>query len=213
MGVCLHGTGKTVQEAKRKGEKEMTGDYYVLQPEDPLIGHRAQLVYKPDRAFRSWMSGAAFEDTPPEPIRLELEGTDEEGWIFPDLWEVPIPVMSQRLHSALLNAGVSNLDTYAVELHDPVNEKIYTDYVAFNLVGKIAAADMDMTVFAPESPDRMISADIDSLAIDEKKARGALMFRLAESVNVVLVHDSVCDAIEDAGIETLKFYEPEDIAT
>lgn len=191
----------------------MTGDYYVLQPEDPLTGHRAQLVYKPDRAFRSWMSGATFDDAPLEPIRLELEGTDEEGWIFPDLWEVPIPVISQRLRTALLNAGVGNLDTYAVELHDPVNGKVYTDYVAFNLIGKIAAADMGKAGFAPESPDRMVSADIDSLAIDEKKTRGALMFRLAESVNVILIHDSVCDAIEDAGIETLKFYEPEGIAT
>ncbi|MCC6337682.1 MAG: hypothetical protein IT380_27280, partial [Myxococcales bacterium] len=54
---------------------------------------------------------------------------------------------------------------------------------------------------------RMISADIDSLVIDETRARGALMFRLAESLNAILIHDDVCEAILDAGIETLSFFE------
>jgi hypothetical protein len=42
------------------------------------------------------------------------------------------------------------------------------------------------------------------------KARGALMFRSAESVNVIIVHPSIRDAVEAAGINTLTFLEPED---
>jgi hypothetical protein len=190
----------------------MSDAYYVLRVEDPEVGYRARLVYSRDYATRSWMTGARFDREPPEPIVIKLRGTDEEGWVLGDLWLTPITIMSKRVHEALLKAGVDNLDTYAVELHDPEDGKVYEDFVAFNVVGKIAAADAAKTKFAPGSPQRMISADIDSLGIDAKRTHGALMFRLAESVNAIIVHESVKNVIEAAGIDTLTFLEPEDWA-
>lgn len=160
-------------------------DHYVLGVEDPEVGYRARLIYERDYPLRSWMSGQAFETPPPEPIVLSLSGTDEEGWVLGDLWLTPITVMSKRLLEAIQSAGVKNLDTYAVELHDPVGGKVYKDFVAFNIVGLVPAA---------------------------KITPRDLLFRLAESVNAILIHDSVCTAIEDAGIDTLAFYEPEDWA-
>lgn len=186
--------------------------YYVLRVEDPEVGYRARLEYKRDYALRSWMSGKRFDRQPPEPIVIQLRGTDEANWVLGDLWLTPVTVMSKRLHEALVGAGVDSLDTYAVELHDPVSGKVHTDFVAFNVVGKIAAADAAKTQFAPGTRQRMISADIDSLAVDAKKTRGALLFRLAESVNAIIVHDSVRQAVLAAGIDTLTFLEPEDWA-
>jgi predicted HicB family RNase H-like nuclease len=186
--------------------------YYVLRVEDPEVGYRARLVYERDTPLRSWMSGAHFEQAPPEPIVIKLRGTDEEDWVLGDLWLTPITVMSTRVFDALRGAGVDNLDTYAVELHDPQNGAVHKDFVAFNIVGKIAAADLAGTQFAPSASERMISADIDSLAIDPKKTRGALMFRLAESVNAIIVHDSVRKAVLAAGIDTLTFLEPQEWA-
>lgn len=190
-----------------------TPEYYVLGVEDPAEGHRARLIYERDHPLRSWMSGASFESPPPEPIVLRLQGTDEEGWVLGDLWLTPITVMSKRLLEAMRGAGVDNLETYAVELHDPVSGAAHTDFVAFNLVGVRSVADRAKTKLAPGVLDRKVSADIDSLVVDAEKAGGALMFRAAESVNAILIHASVCDAIEDAGIETLTFYEPEDWAS
>ena len=151
------------------------------------MDYRARLDYKRDDPRRSWMTGVRFEKQPTEPIVLELRGTDEEGWVLGDLWLTPITVMSKRLHEALLKAGVDNLDIYAVELHDPVSGDMYKDFVAFNLVGK-------------------------STVTDANKGHGALMFRSTEAVNVILVHATVKDAIEAAGIDTLTFYEPKDFA-
>lgn len=186
--------------------------YYVLRVEDPDEGYRAKLVYERDHPLRSWMSGARFDAPPPEPIVLKLRGTDEDDWVLGDLWLTPITVMSKRVYEALRGAGVDNLDTYAVELHDPENGQVHEDFVAFNVVGKIAAADAAKTQFAPEVAERMVAAGIDSLALDEKKTRGALMFRLAEAVNAILVHDSVRQAVLAAGIDTLTFLEPEEWA-
>lgn len=153
-------------------------DYYVLGVEDPDVGYRARLIYQRDQPLRSWMSGRPFESPPPEPIVLELRGTDEGDWVLGDLWLTPITVMSKRLLDAMRKAGVDNLQTYAAELHDPVRGEVYTDFVAFNLV----------------------------------EARTPLLFRRPESLNAILIQDSVCDAIEDAGIDTLTFYDPRDWA-
>lgn len=185
--------------------------YFVLRAEDPDVGYRARLVYARDYPLRSWMTGVGFDRQPPEPIVLKLRGTDEEDWSLGDLWLTPITVMSTRLYQVLLKAGVNNLDTYAVELHDPENGNVYRDFVAFNLVGKISAAGAS-TQFAAENNSRMIAADIDSLIVDSTKTNNALMFRLAESVNAVIVHESVKNAILAAGIDTLSFIEPEDWA-
>ncbi|NOK21586.1 imm11 family protein [Corallococcus carmarthensis] len=190
----------------------MPESYYVLGVEDPDVGYRARLAYTRDHPLRSWMTGVRFDKQPPAPIPLKLRGTDEEGWVLGELWLTPITVMSKRLHEVLLRAGVDNLDTYAVELTDPEDGTVYRDFVAFNLVGKVAAADAGKTRFAAGGKERTGSADIDSLAVDLDKTRGALMFRLAESVNAIVVHASVKDAIEAAGISTLTFLEPEDWA-
>ncbi|RKG93161.1 imm11 family protein [Corallococcus terminator] len=190
----------------------MPDSYYVLGVQDPDVGDRARLIYTRDHPLRSWMTGARFDRPPPEPIPLKLRGTDEEGWVLGDLWLTPITVMSRRLHEALLRAGVDNLETYAVELTDPEAGTVYQDFVAFNLIGRVAAADAGSTRFAPGTKERTVSADIDSLAIDPARALGARMFRLAESVNAILVHAAVKEAIESAGISTLTFLAPEDWA-
>jgi len=48
------------------------------------------------------------------------------------------------------------------------------------------------------------------LVIDEAKTRGALLFRLAESVNGIVVHETIKNAIEATGIDTLTFMPPEE---
>jgi hypothetical protein len=49
-------------------------------------------------------------------------------------------------------------------------------------------------------------------AADEKKARGALIFRLAESVNAILVHERLRDHLIANGFRNLEFLEPTDVA-
>jgi hypothetical protein len=162
----------------------MARSYSVLRVEDPDTGTRARLHYTRDNPLRSWMTGVAFATPPPTPLALELRGTDEEGWVLGDLWLTPITVMSQRLHEVLVRAGVDNLAVYPATLRDPETGTVHTDFVAFNLIGKRPKAEPG----------------------------GALLFRLAEAVNVIVIHDSVRRAIEEAGIDTLTFIDPEDFA-
>lgn len=193
--------------------------YYVMKCLSPYSGGLAMLSYKPDHPSRSWAQADRFstnpEDepylrAPPEPIRAQVK--KNRSGVMAEFWNVPVPLMTKRLHNALRNAGVSNIDTYAAEIVDPNTNVTYDSYVAFNIVGKVAAADLAESSIDARVPERMISMDFDSLAIDEDAARGALLFRLAESVNAIVVHERVKEQLEAAGIDTLTFIEPQDWA-
>ena len=125
-----------------------------------------------------------------------------------ELWDAPLPLMTRRLYEALRKAGVDNVDAYTAEIVNPKSGQTW-DYVAFNIVGKIPAADLEKSKIAPSSTERGISMDFDSLSIDERAARGALLFRLAESVNAIVVHECVKRHVEQIGIDTLTFVVPE----
>jgi hypothetical protein len=195
--------------------------YYVLHCPSPAnAAGVAMLTHKRDHPLRSWSSGKRFsanpsdppqKRAPPEPVRAEIKAGYEKG-VLKELIPVPVPLMTKRLHKALQDAGVSNVDTYRAEILDPATGKMNHDYVAFNVIGVVAAADLKRSSFDASSPERMISMGFDSLAIDAAKAQGALLFRLAENVGAIVVHEKVRKHLEATGIDTLTFIPPEEWA-
>jgi hypothetical protein len=193
--------------------------YYMMHCLSPAAGDLAMLTYRRDHPMRSWASGNRFSTdptddaelrAPPEPVQAEVK--PGYAGIMAEFWATPVPLMTKRLHQALQNAGVSNLDVYAAEIFDPTTNTTNKDYVAFNIVGKISAVDLERSIVAPSSASPMISMDLDSVTIREDASKGALLFRLAESVNGIVVHESVKRQLEEAGIDTLTFVEPQDWA-
>jgi hypothetical protein len=142
------------------------------------------------------MSGKQFENTPDSPIvaRVSLDAET----VLAEMWQSPVALMSKRLHQALLCAGVANLDVYPAEIQDEKTGEFYRDYVAFNIVGRVAAEHLTRH-------DDVLVSDIDLSSLSDN---GLLMFRLDQAVNTIVVHDTVRRAIEDAGIDTLTFFEP-----
>jgi hypothetical protein len=177
------------------------------------------LHYDPDHPRRSWASGTKFSTDPdakpqkrppPEPVRVEVV-PGYEG-VYLEFWDNPVPLMTKRLYAALQDAGVTNIDAYRAEIADTTSKTLNMDYVAFNIIGKVSAADLKASRTARGSTNRMISADFDAVTIKGEAARGALLFRLAESVGAIVVHEKVRDHLEDNGIDTLTFIEPENWA-
>jgi hypothetical protein len=120
--------------------------------------------------------------------------------------------MSRRLVAALQEAGVNNLQTYPTTITNPQRDTPADYYLAVNVVGLVAAADFAESETDPESDERVLSVDFHSLTIDPQKARDALMFRLAENISAVLVHERVREHVEAKGITTLTWFEPEEWA-
>ncbi len=116
------------------------------------------------------------------------------------------PVMRIDLFETLKSAGVDNLETFPARLKDEVNNITHTNYVAFNVIGLVAAADLDRSVLMPhENRASLHSTDFDALVIDESKTRGLLLFRLAENCSAIVVHHLIKEAVEKAGIPGIIF--------
>jgi hypothetical protein len=171
--------------------------YFVIAAADPPHGSLATLDYDfsddPD-PLRDWMAGERFEEEPPTPVRATVEPTANA--VPGDLWQVPLPIMSRRLHEVLLGAGVDNLEVFAAHLVNS-NGDVDDGFVAFNIVGLVAAT----TIRTTSSIDLL-----DGFTVDAAKA-GPLMFRLEEACNTIVVHHSVRQAIEHAGISTVRFFD------
>lgn len=164
--------------------------YYVINDLDiddeddaPHLEIHEELLTNPRRG---WHSGERLADPPTEILRIEA--TPHLGYAGPppDYYDDAVSLMSPRLADVLRRAGVDNLDLFPAVITYR-GSGLRFDWWAFNLVGLGSAASL--------------AAGAQSLP---------LMFRLQEYVMTTLVHASVRRAIEEAGIDTLTFVDPED---
>lgn len=185
--------------------------YFVMQSTVPA-GHGPIRLEEVDKSYtQSWLLGARFEDSerPPNPYVLRVN-QELGGTVLMDLYQTPAVLMSKRLLAALRDAGVDNLDVYPARIIDEEEGKTYQSHDAVNIIGAISAADLETTQFDPGVPDRVLSAAIDRLGVDESAARGQRLFRLAESINAIVVDEGVKKRVESEGITTVVFTKPDD---
>ncbi len=152
-----------------------------------------------------WIDGAPVGFDVPQPIVYELDplysGNPQA------LYDAqPVPVMRLDLLDALIHVGVKNLELFDAVLLDTETGKEYKDYKAFNIVGRVSAADLDGSVRMGVSDRTTISADFESLAIDESKAGGLLLFRLAENLSAIVVDEKIKNEVERRKIPGIFFY-------
>jgi hypothetical protein len=182
--------------------------YYVLESYgDNHEGEdNSMLLYDiPDPGdLDRWFSGHKFKYPPKEPV----VATIREGYAHADLlpYWCEVNVMSDAFYKALCDAGVDNIDVYDAILRSEDGTVEYKGFKAYNILGLIRAADLSKTQFNPGT--RLIDASIESLAIDADKAMGILMFRLAENVSAVVVHERVKRFIEPMNFPYVQFTEP-----
>ena len=176
---------------------DSSASYFVLDSGDPDMTLFYSLVNPSPRD--RWWAGKKFAKEPPLPVKAVIRPENEDGKIL--AYHNPVNLMSDALAKVILASGVDNLDLYNAVIVDEKGKVYREDYKAFNLIGIIRAADLQQTEFMPGSDSRLIDASIAKLAIDERKAHGALMFRLAENVSAVLVHARVARAIAEAKLD------------
>ncbi len=184
--------------------------YYVMQAADP-VGQPLIRLQRVDEYTESWMSGARFAPTrePPNPLRMRFH-PQTEGTLLRDLYQAPICLMSKRLILILRDVGVDNLDLYPAIILDEARGQSHETHSAVNIIGVVSAADLRETVFDPLVPERVMTAAIDKLVIDERATRGQFLFRLAENVQAIVVHEKVVEHVKAANLGTIAFLEPQE---
>jgi hypothetical protein len=156
--------------------------------------------------FQGWMSGRPFAKLPVQPVVATVKPGYEQA-DAPVFDESP-QVMTNEFLEVLRSAGVDNIDVYDAEIQSKDGTVRLQGYQAYNIVGLVSAADLAKTEFAADNPSRQIDGSIRSLVVDETKARGLLLFRLAESVDTILVHRSIKAALERHGFRGVQFTPP-----
>jgi len=186
--------------------QEKRSSYYVLDAANPK---RMLLGSLDDPSLDdSWLYGAPFSEPPTTPVVVGIIPGYEKAELLP-YFGTP-PVMSDKFYEALVSAGVDNLEVYDAVLASEDDKIQYKGFKAFNLIGLVKAADLEKTVFAADNDSRLLDAGVESLVIDPEKARGLLMFRLAEYAGAVIVHETIKETIEKHNFPHVVFREPEE---
>ena len=118
--------------------------------------------------------------------------------------------MRRDLIDCLDSAGVDNIEYFDAIIKDMASGEEHSDFMAFNIVGVVSAADMENSTLRGTSSSTMIDVDFDSLAIDKERAAPFKLFRLAENVSAIIVNEGVKDAVEKHQVPGMVFYDPED---
>jgi hypothetical protein len=117
--------------------------------------------------------------------------------------------MRDDVAAALAEAGVDNIQYAPAVLVDPRDGRRHEDYRAYNIVGTVSAADAAASEVMIPADALLAKTTYLGLVLDESRIpAGLLIFRLAESLNAVVVHDRVRHAIEARGIPGFVFYGP-----
>ena len=128
----------------------------------------------------------------PKNLKFELDRLTDNpvGNFYPDYY-----LMSSALADLLQRHGVDNLELFPTSLVDKRSgetQEVWT----FNIVGLVAAANMAASTALPLGDAHVFQ----SLVVDPSKAKGLLLFRLANSMSDVIVHSSVAERIQAAAL-------------
>lgn len=178
--------------------------YHVLNCFGALFQPTLALGAIPDvDGIESWMNGQTIDVPVPEPLVIEID-PDEPGEPL-EMYQLEALIMSTRLANALQEAGVDNLQSFAAVLRAPESGRTFEGYRLVNVVGAVSCADMTRSEFVAPPGRPTISVAFDKLVIDERRTGGALLFRLAESLGTILVHDRVKRHLDASGLRTLHY--------
>lgn len=177
-------------------------------------------AYRPCRWMADWPyvedadfdMGTRIAVPVPKPLDFVLEPlnpkSDQHGPEMPALFKIPVPLFRDDLLAAMAAGGVDNLDAYDAVVREPDGSRSYTNYKAVNVVGLVAAADMARSKATVHPGGPVIDVEFDDLVLDPARARGALIFRLAEATASIFVHDRLRRHLLASGFDELTFLPP-----
>jgi hypothetical protein len=185
----------------------LQAEYYVVEREN---NDHYPLFALDQKSVRTGQ-GVPIEYT--EPLKLRLRNPISSKFKWVDYHKAPDPVISLPLARVL-----EKLDIYGIQLipakvrnpKDPFSE--LHDYCFMHVWNRIACLDKkesEIEYLDDDDPDGMIFS-IDKLvmnnaALQKIELKKRLIFELAENTSVLLMHQSIKDAIESINPKGIRF--------
>ena len=182
--------------------------YYILEIDtfpEPRPYRTRRMGWNKDLDDGKFIIGEKVSETFDKPFEFELWEYDEGSNGLAEFNDEAFPLMSDSLIEALKRAGVDNLQTFPAILRNIETTFETTEYKVVNVLGKLQAADMDASDYIDMGGTGLIAVGFKDLVIDESKANNRKMFRLAESITDVIIHESVKSVLEKCGFKYLRY--------
>jgi hypothetical protein len=186
-------------------------NYFVFRARVDEDSARISSEPKLPPRYDTWMTGQRLPIELPDPMVYSIDEPDE-GTMLPYFTAPGAPLMTDELLGVFEASGVDSLDVYNAIIQETRTGKEYANYKSVNVVGLVSAADLSESEYSPPTMgEPLVDVWFEKLVLDEGRCGGQLMFRLAEAVNVVLVHKKVKELVEASqidGLEYLQFKHP-----
>lgn len=177
--------------------------YYLLETDysvKPTAYRTSSLVTEFKFKASRWITGKVLNN-PTQPIKVEFWQNGGKG--LAEMFDDSIPLFSKELVQALRSVGVNNLQTFPVSIVEREGLDIDQEYLAVNIVGCIKCVDMNKSEHTDIAGQQVFA--FRQLVIDETKTQGQLMFRLAESLTSIIVHEKVKTYLDKQNFKYLSF--------
>lgn len=151
-----------------------------------------------------WTAGERFSEQVPVQT-LDLDPS--YGKRMADFFDTTIPLMSERLVRSLRQLGIDNFDAYPMTLKRKDTGQTWKDYFAVNVVGRIAAVDMNRSLYRTMATGR---PKFSKIALDPGAIGDAIFFRLALGPGLIVVHEKIKQDLSEKKFVALMFQKIED---
>jgi hypothetical protein len=174
-----------VWETRRRSEAEVMAPSFAPTMKDHQV---------------SFIAGRRFVRPLPE---LEIRFQASGAYVLSDdlvIRQRRCLVHSHRLAEVLRGVGVDSIDYYPCRLVNTLDRAVYQTHQAANLLDVIHCMDRERSELDIDDEEPHEIWYINRLKLIDERLGDSLMFRLGERRNTVIVHESVKQAVEQAGL-------------
>ncbi len=182
-------------------------EYYVIRREDddnyPLFSW--------DQIETEYGLGKLVEYKEPVKFRLGSSASPNFEWV--DYHSSPEPIVSKRIADVLAPMDVYGVQLIPAKVRNPKDKSPFAevkDYWFMHVWNQIACLDKEKSDFTMSKSGRTMFG-IDKLVLDEKtlslfELKKRLIFELTEDNSVLLIHQTIKDAIESVNPKGCRFF-------
>lgn len=188
--------------------------YYILDYEIPENEEGGYLDFQDIEidGIESWYVGKRFNIEVPNPIEIDIIPIGDYDGPPSEMYQGHMVLMSNKLVETLKELGIYNIDCYPAVLKNVKTGEKYS-YQAVNIIGVIAAVDLQKSNWESYDGDPLFDVNFNGIVINHQASKNKLLFRLAESIGTIVVHETIRDNLISRGFNTLYFIKPSDLVT
>ncbi len=147
-----------------------------------------------------------------EPIKMQLGEPIPPNFEWVDFHKAPEPIVSKRFAEVLYHMKIFGIQIVPAKVQNPLDKDPFAepkDYWFIHVWNRIACLDKDNSTIRSNKSGTRIFA-IEKLVLAEKSlsqidTEKRLIFELAEKISILLVHQSVKEAIESVNPVGCRF--------